>query len=50
MARAAPIVGAGEGISASFARALAREGMKVGLAARNPEKLGALTNPVRRAP
>lgn len=43
MARSALIVGAGEGISASFARALAREGMKVGLAARNPDKLGALT-------
>jgi NAD(P)-dependent dehydrogenase (short-subunit alcohol dehydrogenase family) len=42
MAKAALIVGAGEGISASFARALAREGFKVALAARNPDKLAAL--------
>jgi NADP-dependent 3-hydroxy acid dehydrogenase YdfG len=46
MAKAALIVGAGEGISASFARALAREGMKVGLAARNPDKLGTLTDEI----
>jgi NAD(P)-dependent dehydrogenase (short-subunit alcohol dehydrogenase family) len=42
MAKAALIVGAGEGISASFARALARDGFKVALAARNPDKLAAL--------
>jgi NAD(P)-dependent dehydrogenase (short-subunit alcohol dehydrogenase family) len=46
MARSALIVGAGEGISASFARVLAREGMKVGLAARNPDKLTALTDEI----
>ena len=46
MAKAALIVGAGEGISASFARVLAREGMKVGLAARNPDKLGPLTDEI----
>jgi NAD(P)-dependent dehydrogenase (short-subunit alcohol dehydrogenase family) len=46
MARSALIVGAGEGISASFARVLAREGMKVGLAARNPGKLAALTEEI----
>jgi NAD(P)-dependent dehydrogenase (short-subunit alcohol dehydrogenase family) len=42
MARAALIVGVGDGISASFARLLARDGMKVGLAARRPERLEAL--------
>ena len=36
------IVGAGEGLSASLARLLAREGIKVALAARKIEKLGAL--------
>jgi NAD(P)-dependent dehydrogenase (short-subunit alcohol dehydrogenase family) len=46
MARAALIVGAGDGISASFARVLAREGMKVGLAARNTDKLAALTDEI----
>ena len=46
MAKAALIVGAGDGISASFAKVLAREGMKVGLAARNPDKLAALTDEV----
>ena len=35
-------VGAGEGISASLARLLAREGLRVALAARQIEKLGAL--------
>lgn len=40
--RTALIVGAGSGISASLARALAAQGVKVGLAARNVEKLGAL--------
>ena len=37
------IVGAGEGLSASLARALSRNGLRVGLAARNPEKLQALS-------
>ena len=46
MASSALIVGAGEGISASFARVLSREGMKVGLAARNPDKLAALTDEI----
>jgi NAD(P)-dependent dehydrogenase (short-subunit alcohol dehydrogenase family) len=46
MARSALIVGAGEGISASFARLLAREGMKVGLAARNPDKLSRLKDEI----
>src|SRR3954467_13363362 len=36
------IVGAGEGLSASLARLFAREGIKVALAARKVEKLGAL--------
>jgi NAD(P)-dependent dehydrogenase (short-subunit alcohol dehydrogenase family) len=46
MAKAALIVGAGDGISGSFARVLAREGMKVGLAARNPDRLAALTREI----
>jgi NAD(P)-dependent dehydrogenase (short-subunit alcohol dehydrogenase family) len=37
--RTALIIGAGTGISASLARALAREGVKVGLVGRNPSKL-----------
>jgi NAD(P)-dependent dehydrogenase (short-subunit alcohol dehydrogenase family) len=36
------IVGAGEGISASLARIFSREGIRVALAARSIEKLGAL--------
>ncbi len=36
------IVGVGSGLSASLARLATREGMKVGLAARNPGKLAAL--------
>ena len=39
---AALIVGSGSGLSASLARLFAREGMRVGLAARRVEKLGAL--------
>lgn len=39
---AALIIGAGAGISASLARALAAAGLRVGLAARNVEKLSAL--------
>ena len=40
--RTALIVGAGPGVSASVARALAAAGLKVGLAARNAEKLAPL--------
>ena len=40
--KTALIVGAGEGLSASLARLLAREGIRVALAARKVEKLGAL--------
>jgi NAD(P)-dependent dehydrogenase (short-subunit alcohol dehydrogenase family) len=40
------IVGAGEGLSASLARLLAREGMKIALAARRTEKLAALTREI----
>ncbi|MEQ9815566.1 MAG: SDR family NAD(P)-dependent oxidoreductase [Azospirillaceae bacterium] len=36
------IVGAGEGLSASLARLLAADGLKISLAARNPDKLKAL--------
>jgi NAD(P)-dependent dehydrogenase (short-subunit alcohol dehydrogenase family) len=39
MAGSALIVGAGEGISASFARLVAANGFKVALAARRPERL-----------
>src|SRR5262250_711344 len=42
--RIALIVGAGSGISASFARGLAAAGLGVGLAARNVEKLAALAS------
>ncbi|HVV62193.1 MAG TPA: SDR family NAD(P)-dependent oxidoreductase [Pseudolabrys sp.] len=38
--KSALIVGAGAGLSASLARAFAREGMQVALAARSAEKLG----------
>ncbi len=40
------IVGAGSGTSASFARVLARQGAKVALAARNIDKLAALTKEI----
>ena len=40
--RNALVVGAGVGISAAFARAVASAGLKVGLAARNVEKLASL--------
>ena len=40
--KTALIVGAGEGLSASLARLFAREGIRVALAAREIEKLGAL--------
>ena len=42
MVKSALIVGVGNGISASFARLLAREGCKVALAARTTDKLAAL--------
>jgi NAD(P)-dependent dehydrogenase (short-subunit alcohol dehydrogenase family) len=45
--RTALIVGAGSGISASVARGLAAAGLKVGLAARNVEKLAALAAETR---
>jgi NAD(P)-dependent dehydrogenase (short-subunit alcohol dehydrogenase family) len=41
--RAALIVGAGEGLSASLARLLAKSGLRVALAARNIDKLAALS-------
>ena len=44
--RTALIVGAGSGISASVARALSRNGVKVGLAARNADKLAALASDI----
>jgi NAD(P)-dependent dehydrogenase (short-subunit alcohol dehydrogenase family) len=40
--KTALIVGAGEGLSASLARLFSREGIRVALAARSVEKLGAL--------
>ena len=40
--KTALIVGAGEGLSASLARLFAREGLRVAIAARRIEKLGAL--------
>lgn len=46
MTRTALIVGAGTGISASFARSLAGEGAKVALAARKPEKLAELAEEI----
>jgi NAD(P)-dependent dehydrogenase (short-subunit alcohol dehydrogenase family) len=42
MAKRALIVGAGEGISASFARLLAANGVEVALAARRPDRFDAL--------
>jgi len=44
--RTALIVGAGPGISASVARGLAEAGLKVGLAARNIDKLAALAGEI----
>lgn len=46
MSSKALIVGAGSGTSASFARILARQGVKVALAARNTEKLAALNQEI----
>ena len=45
--KSALIVGAGQGLSASLARLLAREGFAVALAARDPEKLGSLCDETR---
>lgn len=45
--RSALIVGAGDGLSASVARAFAGAGMRIGLAARNPGKLAALASELR---
>src|SRR5215831_11744677 len=44
--RLALIVGASSGISASFARGLAAAGLRVGLAARNAEKLAPLASEI----
>ncbi len=43
MTETALIVGAGSGLSASLARLFARQGMRLALAARHTDKLGALT-------
>ena len=42
--RSALVVGAGDGLSASVSRAFAGAGMRIGLAARNPDKLAALAS------
>ncbi len=47
--RTALIVGAGAGLSASLARALHAEGVQIGLAARNVDKLAALATQVQAA-
>jgi NAD(P)-dependent dehydrogenase (short-subunit alcohol dehydrogenase family) len=44
--RTALVVGAGSGISAAFARGLAAAGLKIGLAARNIEKLAPLAGEI----
>jgi NAD(P)-dependent dehydrogenase (short-subunit alcohol dehydrogenase family) len=46
MTKTAMIVGAGSGISASFARQLARNGYTVALAARNTDKLATLASEI----
>ena len=46
MTAQALIVGAGPGLSASFARVLAKDGYQVALAARNPGKLDALAGSI----
>jgi NAD(P)-dependent dehydrogenase (short-subunit alcohol dehydrogenase family) len=43
------IVGAGDGLSASVARLFAAEGMRIGLAARNTEKLNRLASEIQAA-
>ena len=45
--RSALIVGAGDGLSASVARAFAGAGMRIGLAARNKDKLAALSSELK---
>ncbi len=45
--RKALIVGAGTGRSAALARAFARDGLSIALAARNPDKLGVLAEETR---
>jgi NAD(P)-dependent dehydrogenase (short-subunit alcohol dehydrogenase family) len=45
--KTALIVGAGEGLSASLTRLFAREGLRVAIAARQVEKLGALCSETR---
>lgn len=47
MVSKALIVGAGSGVSASFARALSRSGARVALAARNTEKLETLVSEIK---
>src|SRR3954471_5567564 len=42
--RSALVVGVGDGLSASVARAFAGAGMRIGLAARNTDKLAALAS------
>lgn len=44
MGRNALIIGAGHGLSASIARLFAAEGMKIGMAARNTDKLASLAD------
>jgi NADP-dependent 3-hydroxy acid dehydrogenase YdfG len=46
MNKNALIIGAGHGLSASIARLFAAQGMKIGLAARNTEKLTALADEI----
>ena len=46
--QSALIVGAGQGLSASLARLFAKEGMRIALAARNPEKLASVMRRDRR--
>ena len=45
--RSALVVGAGDGLSASVARAFSGAGMRIGLAARNTSKLAALASELR---
>lgn len=46
MSRTALIIGTGPGLSASFARICAREGLAVALAARRPEKIDGLADEI----
>ena len=47
MTKTALIVGAGSGISASFARLLAKDGYRVALASRDPSRIGGLANDIK---